>query len=110
VRRVFVDSGAFFALLVPQDAFHAAATTAFGQAEAERWELITTNVVVIEAYALLIARTRPGRLAAIGFLDALAGSSVHVERIDRRPGGFKYLAEGFRADSAPADGRGSGPR
>jgi predicted nucleic acid-binding protein len=33
VRRVFVDSGAFFAHLVPQDASHAAARQAFQQAE-----------------------------------------------------------------------------
>jgi predicted nucleic acid-binding protein len=81
VRRVFVDSGAFFAHLVPQDASHAAARQAFQQAEEGRWELLTTNVVVIETYALLIARTHAGRLAAIAFLDALDSSPVRVERI-----------------------------
>jgi uncharacterized protein len=81
VRRVFVDSGAFFALLVPQDASHAAATEAFRQAEADQWELNTTNVVVIETYALLISRTRTRRAAAIGFLDALERSPVRVERV-----------------------------
>jgi predicted nucleic acid-binding protein len=81
VRRVFVDSGAFFALLVPQDASHTAASRAFEQAEAEHWELRTTNVVVIETYALLIARTHAGRLAAIAFLDALERSPLRVERV-----------------------------
>ena len=81
MRRVFVDSGAFFALLVPKDASHLAAVAAFKQAEAERWGLTTSNAVVIETYALLIARTRPGRLAAIAFLDAVEHSSLQVERI-----------------------------
>jgi predicted nucleic acid-binding protein len=48
VKRVFVDSGAFFALLVAQDASHAAASKIFQSARDERWELTTTNVVVIE--------------------------------------------------------------
>jgi uncharacterized protein len=83
VKRVFVDSGAFFALLVPQDASHVAATSVFQRAQAERWKLSTTNVVVIETYALLLSRTRAGRAAAIAFLDALEESSLHIERIRR---------------------------
>ena len=51
MRRVFVDSGAFFALLVPQDKSHEAATEAFRQAEADRWELSTTNVALVRSHA-----------------------------------------------------------
>jgi len=70
VKRVFIDSGAFFALLAQQDASHVAATAAFQRAQAERWGLITTNVIVIETYALLLSRTRAGRSAAIAFLSS----------------------------------------
>lgn len=83
MKQVFVDSGGFFALLVPQDDSHAAALDVFARAEVEHWALVTTNIVVIETYALLLARTRPGRPAAIGFLDALQQSAVRVERARR---------------------------
>ena len=83
MKRVFLDSGAFFAVLVAQDASPAAATEAFQRAQSEGWVLTTTNAVVIETYALLLSRTRAGRSAAIAFLDALEQSSVHVERIPR---------------------------
>lgn len=81
MKHVFVDSGAFFALQVAQDASHAAATAVFQRAQAERWWLTTTNAVVIETYALLLSRTRAGRSAAIAFLDALEQTPLHVERI-----------------------------
>ena len=83
MRQVFIDSGGFLALLVPQDHSHAAALDVFARAELEHWSLVTTNIVVIETYALLLARTRPGRPAAIGFLDALEESAVRVERVRR---------------------------
>ena len=81
MKQVFVDSGGFFALLVSQDDSHAAALDVFARAEVEHWALVTTNIVVIETYALLLARTRPDRTAAIGFLDALQESGVRVERV-----------------------------
>ena len=81
MKRVFVDSGAFFALQVAQDASHPAAADVFERARNEHWELTTTNAVVIETYALLLSRTRTGRAAAISFLDAVERSPVHVERI-----------------------------
>jgi predicted nucleic acid-binding protein len=76
VTRVFLDSGAFFAALIAQDASHDAATEAFQRAQTEGWALVTTNAVVIETYALLLSRTRAGRSAAIAFLDALEQSSI----------------------------------
>ena len=81
MKRVFVDSGGFVALQVTQDASHALAREVFRQAEGEGWRLVTTNVVVIETYALLLSRTRAGRSAAIAFLDALDRSSMQIERI-----------------------------
>ncbi len=47
MRRVFVDSGAFFAHLVAEDAFHATAKAVFDRATKEHWRLLTTNAVVI---------------------------------------------------------------
>jgi len=83
VKRVFVDSGAFFASLSPQDASRPAAVEAFRRAQVGGWALTTTNAVVMETYALLLSRTRAGRVAAIAFLDALEQSTTHVERIRR---------------------------
>lgn len=81
MRRVFVDSGGFFAVLIAQDESHARAKALFDQADTERWQLVTSNAVVIETYALLLARTRQKRSAAIGFLDRLPETPVHIERI-----------------------------
>ena len=81
MRQVFLASGAFFALLVAADAFHTRATELFRRADSEGWALVTTNMVVVETYALLLARTRSGRDNAVRFLDALAGSTCTVERV-----------------------------
>jgi predicted nucleic acid-binding protein len=81
VRRVFVDTGGFFALLVAEDRNHAHARELFDHAARERWRLVTTNAVVTETYALRLARTREGRTKAVAFLDGLTGSAVRVERV-----------------------------
>jgi predicted nucleic acid-binding protein len=81
VKRVFVDSGGFFALLVRTDTAHDDARRIFEEAVASRWNLVTTNTVVVETYALLLNRTRQGRDSAIAFLDHLNRSAVRVERV-----------------------------
>jgi hypothetical protein len=82
VKRVFVDSGGFFALLICEDAHHARARELFAQAKADGWELVTTNVVVIETYALLLNRSVQGRALAVRFLDWLDRvESTRRERI-----------------------------
>src|SRR5262249_28685561 len=83
MRRVFVDTGGFVALLVAEDQMHARAAMIFGSASRERWSLVTTNAVVVETYSVLLARARDGRRAAIGFLDALerSASAIAVESI-----------------------------
>jgi predicted nucleic acid-binding protein len=75
MKRVFVDTGGFVALLVAEDQMHDRAAAIFGTASRERWALVTTNVVLIETYSVLLARARDGRRAAVGFLDAIAGSA-----------------------------------
>lgn len=56
MRSVFVDSSGFFALLRPEDPFHAEATDCFARADDEEWTLVTTNYVVHESWALIQVR------------------------------------------------------
>jgi predicted nucleic acid-binding protein len=51
VKRVFVDTGGFFALLVADDRNHEHAVELFRQGSREGWRLVTTNAVVTETYA-----------------------------------------------------------
>jgi predicted nucleic acid-binding protein len=81
VKRVFVDTGGFFALYSANDRDHARAIAVFRQANSERWQLATTNTVVVETYALLLNRTGEGRGSAIKFLDDLESSELRVERV-----------------------------
>ncbi len=53
LKRVFVDTSGFFALYSSNDADHQRAVALFEQADSERWELVTTNAVVLETCALL---------------------------------------------------------
>ena len=79
MRRVFVDSGGFYAVLVADDAHHSAARSIFEKAASEGWALVTTNAVVFEAHALLLKRA--GREVALGFLDMLEEDDYQVERV-----------------------------
>ncbi len=74
MKRVFVDTSRFFALLCPEDQSHECARPLFVQANTEQWRLVTTNAVVIETHALLLARLHDGRRHALGFLDRLVRS------------------------------------
>lgn len=67
---VFVDTGAFFGLLVAEDGHHAAAESLFRRVARERWRLVTMNAVVFEMHALLLKRL---------------GGSIHVERLTGEP-------------------------
>lgn len=57
VTTVFVDSRAFFALLVADDSFRARAKTLFEQARPDSWQLVASYVVVA-THALLLAGIR----------------------------------------------------
>lgn len=81
MKRVFVDSGGFFALLAREDRFHERARTLFQRANSENWRLVTTNAVVIETYALILTRAYNGRQNAIGFLDMMMTDAYQIERI-----------------------------
>ena len=84
MKRVFVDSGGFFALLAAEDRFHDHARSLFARADAERWRLVTTNAVVVETYSLLLARSRGGRVTALAFLDMVGDDTSQIGRVRRR--------------------------
>jgi hypothetical protein len=67
VKRGFVDTGAFLALLVDEDANHSSGQELFKRAAEECWKLITTNAVVYETYAVLLIRARDWRRATYGW-------------------------------------------
>lgn len=81
MKSVFVDSGGFFALLAPEDRLHARAQALFQRANQDSWLLVTTNAVIFETYALLLARSRAGRDNAIRFLDMIANDAYQVVRV-----------------------------
>ncbi|MBI4519080.1 MAG: type II toxin-antitoxin system VapC family toxin [Deltaproteobacteria bacterium] len=84
MKRAVVDGGGFFALRVRDDRHHAQAAALFQLADDERWALVTTNVVIIEAYSLFLARSRGGPRDAVKFLDALRDTRCRIERIRPR--------------------------
>ena len=53
MKSVFVDTSGFYAVLDADDPFHTVARTAFERAEREKWQLVTTNYVVHETWALV---------------------------------------------------------
>jgi len=68
VKRVFVDSGAFFALVAGEDRFHERALELFAQASSEKWRLVTTNAVVIETSSRPTSVPR-ARIVDAGLVD-----------------------------------------
>jgi predicted nucleic acid-binding protein len=78
---VFVDTGAWYALQVPDDRFHVAATSALGAILRAGYRLVTSTAVVGESYSLLV-RTH-GHGAAFRFVDALEKSErLEVVQMD----------------------------
>ena len=53
MNRVFADTSAFLALLVPSDEAHSDATRTFARLRAREAPLLTTSYVLVETYALL---------------------------------------------------------
>jgi uncharacterized protein len=81
VKPVFIDSGACFGHLVAEDAAHETAVALFSRAKTEGWDLVTTNFVVAETYALPINRARRGRQLALDLVDAVQAGTFRVERV-----------------------------
>ena len=77
IRRIFVDTGAWFAAQVVDDAHHEEAAGALRGLIALPTVLVTTNHVVGETYTLL--RVTRGYRACRRFLDSLE----HSPRLER---------------------------
>jgi predicted nucleic acid-binding protein len=83
VRRVFVDTSGFYALIDGADRHHESADDLFARAHREKWRLVTSNAVVFETHALLLNRLRPGREIALAFLDSISTDRYQVVRAQR---------------------------
>lgn len=85
-RRVFIDTGAYFALAAPRDDNHSAATAIETRMIAERLRPFTTNFILAETHALLLRRV--GRAIALRTLAAIRDSAgttmVRVSAGDER--------------------------
>jgi predicted nucleic acid-binding protein len=76
--RVFVDTGAWFAVQIEDDEHHAQAAETFRRLLEGPCNLVTTNHVVGETYTLL--RTVRGYPQAVRFLDLLE-AATRVQRV-----------------------------
>lgn len=72
-RAIFVDTGAWIALNDRGDQYHSAAVGHYQQLLRDRRPLVTTNLVIAEAYITI--RRAGGYQPAIRFLDSLRQSS-----------------------------------
>ena len=70
MTRVFIDTSAILALLVPTDVAHERASRVFERLRAGECLLMTTSYTLVETYALLSRRF--GRRAAASFRSAFA--------------------------------------
>ncbi len=88
MSRVFVDTSAILALLVPSDTAHQRARWVFAQLEARQAVLVTTSYVLLETYALLSRRL--GLAAVVAFrndwvplMEVLwVGAALHERGLD----------------------------
>jgi predicted nucleic acid-binding protein len=79
LRRVLIDTSAFFALTAPRDDDHHTALAIQQRLISERWRLYTTNLVLAETHALLL--TRLGRIIALRTLQRIDHSTTTIVRI-----------------------------
>ncbi|MHB8874540.1 MAG: type II toxin-antitoxin system VapC family toxin, partial [Myxococcaceae bacterium] len=77
-RELFVDTGGWIAVQIPNDRWHAQAASVLRGAIAGGVPLVTTNHVIGETYSLLVRAH--GRPAAWKFLDGIA-RSTRLERL-----------------------------
>ena len=77
-RRLFVDTGAWYAIQVADDAWHREAADTLRELLSGQHILVTTNQVLGETYTLL--RMLCGHAAAVRFLDYL-DEAPRLERL-----------------------------
>lgn len=76
--EIFVDAGAWVAVASNDDQHHAAAATEYRRLVAASLPLVTTNLVIAEAHALI--RRDGGHAHAMRFLESIR-STTHVQRV-----------------------------
>jgi len=79
MRRLFVDTSAYFALTDQRDENHEAAVRFIHQLIRERAELLTTNYIVAETHTLLLNRI--GYAIALQVLEDLYKSQTRIYRV-----------------------------
>lgn len=55
-RKIFVDTGVFYAFVDKSDKFHGEVTELFRKARKERYTLISSNFVLAESHALILSK------------------------------------------------------
>ena len=81
-QEVFVDSGAWYAVVDGGDNFHPAATLAYARLIKAQHTLVTTNLLLAEAHALILRRVN--QAAALQFL-ARMHNSAQVDMVYTTP-------------------------
>jgi len=79
MRRVFVDTSAYFALADRRDENHPSAVYLIQQLIREHTELLTTNYVIAETHALLLNRI--GYKTALQVIEELYKSQTRIYRV-----------------------------
>lgn len=77
--RVFVDTGAYYALTFNGDKNHSAATSIFRYLTQKRYQLFTTNFVLAETHALILNRLN--RDIALRVLEGIYKSHTQIIRL-----------------------------
>jgi uncharacterized protein len=104
LRRVFVDSSAYLALLDHDDRHHAEAVAIVGALADRGYRQYTTNVLLIECHALVLSVL--GRHQARRFLQDVEGGNTTVIRVrasdEQRARGilFRYTDKDFSFNDA----------
>lgn len=84
-RRAFTDTSAFFAATDNHERDHAVAQHTMDRLAAERWRLFTSNFVLAETHALMIARMGPRTAAHVLFeLDQSGITAIRISARDER--------------------------
>ena len=83
--RALVDTSAYFALSYSRDESHQAATSIAQQLIAHRWRLFTTNFILAETHALLLARANREVASRVLFrIDQSTTRIIRVSAADER--------------------------
>lgn len=90
--RLFVDSGAWIALLSQRDQYHADAERLFRDAATRRLALVTTNLVLAEVHRLTLFR-HGHRLAwlALGRMEAVERMTIEFASAADHAGARRWL-------------------